>query len=92
MRPSRFQQIVAWASRPGRRLVRRVITTSNEEMRQWVGELSEASADIPNHRIHVIDWPLVADGVNFAIIATFMHRFRVLSELRRAIHQHGDQI
>ncbi|MEV0248983.1 hypothetical protein AB0H76_20430 [Nocardia sp. NPDC050712] len=62
-----FEEVVAWASGPGRRSVRRVIATPNEEMRQWARELADATADQPNHRIHLIDWPLSADGVNFAI-------------------------
>ncbi|MFE9322094.1 helix-turn-helix domain-containing protein [Nocardia sp. NPDC052278] len=62
-----FNAIVAWSEAPGRRSVRRVIATPNEEMMAWAQQLAKAAAEHPNYRIRVIDWPLAADAVNFAI-------------------------
>jgi hypothetical protein len=62
-----FDGIIAWSSRPGRRSVRRIIATPNEEMRVWAQKLVHATANHPNYHVRVIDWPLQADAVNFAI-------------------------
>ncbi|MEU2036648.1 hypothetical protein [Nocardia amamiensis] len=62
-----FEGIVAWAAGPSPRSVRRVIATPTAEMTAWAQQLVRATAEYPNYRIRVIDWPLTADAVNFAI-------------------------
>ena len=65
-----FKQVLRFAETGEGRLVRRIISVRNDEMRVWAEDLDLHTRELRRYQIRVVDWSIAAPAVNMAIVDT----------------------
>lgn len=64
-----FEQVERWArNHKGEGTVRRLISLSSLEMKEWASQLAKVCEELNNFEVRVIDWSMDFPMINMAII------------------------